>query len=208
MSDSPTGEAVERLGARIRAERQQRGYTVAQLSERSGVGRGTVTDLERTLRTPSLDTLAKIAAGLGVPVPDLLRDRVSGDRCRLTSVPGLEVEVLEVWKEEDAQVEVHRVRVTDTVRRPAARKGTRGYLTLVAGALSAGSASTPRKVETGGQLAYAADQPHVFVPIGGPAEAVLVMRHPLEREDAAAADTDEARDARRAESGEGQPGSN
>ncbi|GAB49750.1 helix-turn-helix domain-containing protein [Mobilicoccus pelagius] len=198
MTDSSTGRAVERLGARIRAERQERGLTIAELSERSGVGRGTVTDLERTLRTPSLDTLAKIAAGLGVPVPDLLRDRVSGGRCRLTSVPGLEVEVLDVWTEGDVQVEIHRVRITDTVRRPAARTGTRGYLTLVAGVLSAGSASTPRKIETGGQVAYAADQPHVFVPIGGPAEAVLVMRHPIEREDAGASE---------AGTGEGQPGS-
>lgn len=179
MGDSPTEDAVERLGARIRAERQDQGLSVTELSELSGVGRGTVTDLERTLRIPSLDTLTKIASGLGVPVPDLLREPRTGRRCLLTTTPGLQVEVLDVWVEDEVQVEVHRLRVIQPVRRPAARKGARGYLTVLAGELSAGSAATPRKLATGGQLAYAADQPHVFTPVGGPVEAVLVMRYPV-----------------------------
>lgn len=200
MADSPTGDAVERLGARIRAEREDQGLSVSELSELSGVGRGTVTDLERTLRTPTLDTLAKIASGLGVPVPDLLREPRAGRRCLLTPVPGLEVEVLDVWLEDAVQVEVHRLRVTEAVRRPAARKGSRGYLTVLSGELSAGSAGTPRKVATGEQLAYAADQPHVIAPVGGTAQAVLVMRYPVEQEpEASQAGTPEHR-------GQGQGG--
>ena len=179
MTDSPGGGAVERLGARIRAERQDQGLSVTELSELSGVGRGTVNDLERTTRTPSLDTLAKIATGLGVAMPDLLRERRARQAFLLAGEPGLEVEPLEAWAEDDAQVEVHRLRITKPVRRPAAEKGTRGYLTVVAGSLSAGAAATPRTLGVGGQLAYAAEQPHVLVPVGGPAHAVLVMRRPL-----------------------------
>lgn len=180
MHESPVGDAVERLGARIRAERRDQGLSVTELSELSGVGRGTVTDLERTMRTPSLDTLAKIASGLGVPMPDLFQERGSGDPQLLAPSAGLESRLIGSWEEEDTRVEVYRLRITSAVRSRACRKGVRGYLTVVAGSLKAGAAGTPRTLTTGGQLAYAADQPHVFLPVGGAAQAVLVMREPLE----------------------------
>lgn len=178
MSESPEG-AVSRLGSRIRAERVDQGLSVTELSERSGVGRATVADLERTARTPSLDTLAKIADGLGVAMPDLLTERREAPL--ITPVTGMDVKLLGAWIDDDIQVEVHRLRIRESIRRGPLRSGARGYLTVLGGTLMAGAPATPRRLTTGGQLAYSADQPHVLIPGGGPVEAVLVMRYPVTR---------------------------
>ena len=49
--------------------------TLAQLSQRIGLtGRGNLSNLERGVANPRLDTLVKIAAGLNVPVAFLVVD--------------------------------------------------------------------------------------------------------------------------------------
>ena len=101
MTDSEPEGVVGRLGSRIRAERQGQGLTVAELSNLSGVGRATVSELEQAARTPTLDTLAKIATGLGVPMPTLLEERRPGMPLE-SFAPGseLEVRVLGIWIED------------------------------------------------------------------------------------------------------------
>ncbi|GMA41551.1 helix-turn-helix domain-containing protein [Mobilicoccus caccae] len=180
MTDSEPEGVVGRLGSRIRAERQGQGLTVAELSNLSGVGRATVSELEQAARTPTLDTLAKIATGLGVPMPTLLEERRPGMPLE-SFAPGseLEVRVLGIWIEDDVQVEVYRLRLSGPLRRGRSRPGSRGYLTVISGTLSAGSAATPRHLTAGSQLAFAADQPHALLP-DGDAEVVLVMRYPID----------------------------
>jgi transcriptional regulator with XRE-family HTH domain len=69
--DSP----AEIVGARIRAIRQSRGLTLAELSARIGLtGRGNLSNLERGNVSPRLETLVKIAEGLEVPVALLVAD--------------------------------------------------------------------------------------------------------------------------------------
>lgn len=62
------------LGAAIRALRKKADLTMGQLGELSGVDPGFLTYIETGKKAPSLTTLAKIAKGLGVPLPDLFRD--------------------------------------------------------------------------------------------------------------------------------------
>ena len=174
-------DVVGRLGPRIRAQRVDQGFTVSDLSARSGVGRSTLADLEQSARTPTLDTLSKIAHGLGVPMPHLLDDEVSERpvEAPLGESDGTEAKPLSIWTEGREQIEVYRLRVAEPIHRGRSRAGSRGYLTVITGSLAAGSAATPRKRVAGGQLAFAADQPHVFTPVHGTAEVVLVMRYPL-----------------------------
>lgn len=58
-------EAFE-LGARVRAERERLGLTQAELAERMGTTQPTVARLEAGGVTPSLDTLHRAAAALGL----------------------------------------------------------------------------------------------------------------------------------------------
>lgn len=174
-------DVVGRLGPRIRAEREDQGYSVSDLSARSGVGRTTLADLEQSARTPTLDTLSKIAQALGVPMPHLFDAQVSGRpvEASLGEAGDPATRPLSIWTENDEQIEVYRLRVSEPIRRGRSAKGARGYLTVITGSLTAGSAATPRKLHAGDQLAFAADQPHVFTPTHGSAEIVLVMRYPV-----------------------------
>ena len=52
----------------LRRVRQERGLTLEELAQRSGVSIGMLSQLERGVGNPSLRTLVKIAKGLGVPM--------------------------------------------------------------------------------------------------------------------------------------------
>jgi transcriptional regulator with XRE-family HTH domain len=61
-----------RVGRRIRALREAAGIAFGDLVARSGLGRGYVSELERGLVVPTVGTLARVAAALGVTMADLV----------------------------------------------------------------------------------------------------------------------------------------
>jgi transcriptional regulator with XRE-family HTH domain len=63
----------EIIRARIRRLRRHQGLTQEALCERAGLSPDAVTRIESGSRTPTIDTLVRIAAALGVAVEDLLR---------------------------------------------------------------------------------------------------------------------------------------
>lgn len=63
------------VGGRVRRARVSRGMTLDKLSETSGVSVAHLSRLESGGRQPSLATLLNVAAGLGVPVADLIEER-------------------------------------------------------------------------------------------------------------------------------------
>jgi transcriptional regulator with XRE-family HTH domain len=64
----------ESLPAKLRVLRARQGLTLIEAAERIGIGRDTLSDLERGRRHPVMPTLAKIADGYSVPVEDLLEE--------------------------------------------------------------------------------------------------------------------------------------
>lgn len=56
------------LGARIRLTRTQKGITLQELSDRSGLSKGFICQLENDKASPSLQALEKLASGLAVPI--------------------------------------------------------------------------------------------------------------------------------------------
>lgn len=63
-----------RLGAVIRAQREELGLTRKELAERTGLSFGTVHHIEIGRRLPSLDSLDALAVGLGTTARALLKD--------------------------------------------------------------------------------------------------------------------------------------
>lgn len=59
------------LGKRVRAMRLDAGFSFDAFVEETGLGRGYVSELERGLVVPTLDSLERVAKALGVPVRDL-----------------------------------------------------------------------------------------------------------------------------------------
>lgn len=56
------------LGNRIRTTRTQKGITLQELSERSGLSKGFICQLENDKASPSLQALERLSTGLGVPI--------------------------------------------------------------------------------------------------------------------------------------------
>ncbi|HSC49496.1 MAG TPA: XRE family transcriptional regulator [Gaiellaceae bacterium] len=77
MSATDAGEV--RIGARLRARRLERGLTMAEVAERTGLTTGFISQLERDLTSASLSSLYRICAALGLRVGDLV-DEVPGGR--------------------------------------------------------------------------------------------------------------------------------
>ncbi|MGA2455581.1 MAG: helix-turn-helix transcriptional regulator [Solirubrobacteraceae bacterium] len=73
----------QKLGAAIRAEREQQGFSQEGFAARAGIDRSYFGAIERGRFNVTLDTLAKIAKGLDVPAWTLLERgeaRTAGDR--------------------------------------------------------------------------------------------------------------------------------
>ncbi len=61
------------IAQQVREHRQQLGLTVAQLAESSEISKGMLSKIENGQASPSLGTLARVAAALSVPVTSLFR---------------------------------------------------------------------------------------------------------------------------------------
>jgi len=68
----PETNQKNRIGQRIRQAREQKGYTVQELAERTGIKRPNLSRLEHGRHQPSLETLEKIAEALNIPIFELL----------------------------------------------------------------------------------------------------------------------------------------
>ena len=66
-----------RLAARLRAEREARGWTLAELAQRSGVSRAMVSKVERGEASPTAALLGRLSAAFGLTLSQLFA-RVEG----------------------------------------------------------------------------------------------------------------------------------
>lgn len=74
LSAQPKTPSAERVlfGRRLREERKSRDWTLEDLAERCGLAWNYIADVERGERNVTLDTAAKLAMGLGIPLWQLL----------------------------------------------------------------------------------------------------------------------------------------
>jgi transcriptional regulator with XRE-family HTH domain len=63
---------LETISQRMRSMRGERRLSLDQLSARSGVSKGMLVQIERGATNPSIGTLCKVAAALGVSIADLV----------------------------------------------------------------------------------------------------------------------------------------
>ena len=80
MADDETTDAVlTAVGPRLRALRRQRGSTLAQLSEETGISVSTLSRLESGQRRPTLELLLPLARSHQVPLDELVGAPETGD---------------------------------------------------------------------------------------------------------------------------------
>ncbi|MBS0558872.1 MAG: cupin domain-containing protein [Proteobacteria bacterium] len=76
--ETPPRQASGKLGERLRALRQARGLTIVELGARAKVSSGLISQIERGNSNPSVKTLQRLRAALGVNLWELLSDRPAG----------------------------------------------------------------------------------------------------------------------------------
>jgi len=79
--DTQEDIAAARLSSRIRLEREGRGWSLADLAERSGVGKATISKIERGDASPTAGVLVRLAAAFDLTLAGLLvRAEAGSDR--------------------------------------------------------------------------------------------------------------------------------
>jgi CheY-like chemotaxis protein len=76
----PAADLKTLLGAAIKAERAMMGISQEELGSRAGLHRTYVSDLERGVRNPSLESVEKLAQGLQLSVPMLFERMTDGNK--------------------------------------------------------------------------------------------------------------------------------
>lgn len=177
-------------GERLRLLRAGRGVSLSELSRRSGVGKGTISELEHDRRGARLDTLFALTTALGAPLGVLMPDRdgVGDQHVSGTSVTAI---LLDRWDVQRGLVEAYRATVTaERQESDAHAPGVEETVTVVQGRVLVGPAGVERELRAGESHRYAGDEPHRFAAVGGPAQVVLLMHYPTIDRDG----TEEGRD--------------
>lgn len=181
-------EAIHRhLGARVKALRAARGWSLEALAQASGVSRSMLSQIEREQANPTLAVTLRIARAFGLGLGELLDvpgaassirvirsadhayDYRSDKDCRIRTLSPLNLE---------KDVEFYQVllRPGGALRSAPHFAGTREFLGVNKGAVRVESGEDQEELGEGDSASYRADVPHAIVNLGaGEASLYLIV---------------------------------
>lgn len=165
------------VGARVRAERQTAGLTLAALAATAGIGKGSLSEIENGARNPTLGTLYAIAGALGLPLATLLDGR-PGTRI---AAAGITARLLDVTESKHGTVEVYRLQLGARAQHHSVPHGhdVTEHLLVTAGRAAVGRSGQEVELAAGESADWVSDAPHTYTALDdAPVEAVLVIRSP------------------------------
>lgn len=167
------------VGERLRSLRIDRGCSLSELARRSGIGKGTISELENNRRGARLDTLFALTRALDAPLGAVLPDRAVGDSAvHGDSVAAILVDRFEVGSH---SVELYRASITETVQRSTPHaSGVEETVTVINGRVVVGNTQT--EIVAGQSHRYRGDEPHLFRSVDGVATVLILMHYPLPRQ--------------------------
>jgi transcriptional regulator with XRE-family HTH domain len=175
------------LGARIRRLRERRKLSLATVAERAGVSKSLVSQIERDIASPSIDTLRQLASALRVPTFSLLLEEDGGHKVirrgqrRVVTYPGTKV-VREVLSA-DLTGKMVLLWATfppgeSTPDQPGRHIGEESVV-VIRGSIDVviGGAST--HLDAGDSMTFDPDVPHRFCNLSGePTEIIVAISPP------------------------------
>ncbi|HET7035126.1 MAG TPA: XRE family transcriptional regulator [Thermomicrobiaceae bacterium] len=189
LAGQRTAALASAIGARVKHERQARGWTLDQLAQAAGVSRRMVINVEQGAANPSVGILLRISDALGVGLPALVEPprprpvKVTrhGDGAALWTsesggrgvlVAGTEPpDVVELWDWTLAPGDQHRSE--------AHTPGTRELVQVQQGTLVVHVGGEPVTLSTGDAAAFPGDVPHAYAnPATEPARFSLAVFEP------------------------------
>jgi transcriptional regulator with XRE-family HTH domain len=169
------------VGERLRALRRERGMTMAEVAQATGLTSGFLSQLERDLTSVSLSSLARICAVLGVRFGDVLDEAPVGEVIRRRDTAawrgiGAHEDLLLSSRDE------RRFHLMESRIPPGAGAGEELYtfpaeaeiVYVLAGALELRVGGTVHRVEAGDTLTYSPRDPHTWRNPSAEDEAVIL----------------------------------
>lgn len=195
-SPTPAGKrpeaALPNVGVNLRLLREERGLTLQELSERSGVSKAMLNQIEAGRSSPTIALGWKIANGLGVPFGALLGEAMPGD---FVVHPQSAIQTLysadrrlctrALFPSGDSRAaELYELTLEPGAEEQASSHtpGTREQIYVLSGQLTVETAENSGQLQAGDVLFFGADRPHrYFNPGRGVTRFVLVMIYPASR---------------------------
>jgi len=178
------------IGARVKQQRQARGWTLDQLAERARVSRRMIVSVEQGTVNPSLGTLLRISEALEVGLPVLVDSpqprpvRVSreGEHIELWSGAAGGRGLLVASAEERGAFELWEWTMGPGDARTSEphTPGTRELVQVHSGALEVEIAGEATRLEPGDAIAFPGDLPHAYACRGdSPVRFSLAVSEPI-----------------------------
>ncbi len=176
--DAESAERLEHalastIGRRVREYRLERGLTIAELAERSGISKGMVSKVENSQASASLATLARLADALAAPVTALFRGLEeehdahfvkAGEGLRINPTDEGDRRIYELLGESrgpNKRIEPVRVRLEEpTDAFPLYQHPGTEYLYMLEGSVEYGCGNARYALEPGDSLLFEGEVPH------------------------------------------------
>ncbi|MFF8596824.1 helix-turn-helix domain-containing protein [Streptomyces sp. NPDC015220] len=173
----------DEVGRRLRELRTARGWSLSELARRSGVGKGTLSELESGTRNPTLETLYALTTALNRPLSAVLSDDPAPpDERREAAVSGSAVTAVLIERHEDgdAVTDVFRITIAAGATQESAPHvaGTTESLMILSGTAVVGVLDAPSSVGPGMSVCWPADTAHLYGAPHGDVHGILFVRYP------------------------------
>ncbi len=167
-------DLARRVGARLRGLRAERDLSLGALAASAGIGKGSLSEIERGVRSPNLSTLYALAHALDLPLAWLLDEKPGAE----VSSPGIDTRLLGTSGAADDAVEIYTLTLTPGTAHRSAAHGSHviEHVVVTRGRARVGRAGEEAELGVGDHYRWVSDVEHTYEALGGPAEAVLVIR--------------------------------
>lgn len=172
-----TDDLREKVSYTLRQTRVSKGLSLNGLAEKSGIGKATLSGIERGEGNPTIETLWNLAKALDVPFGELLgKDSES----TVTSLQkGVKVELVD--KQAGKQrIETYLMDITNHQRRLADphMEGVSENILVLKGQLLTGPVDAPALVNTGQHYTFKSDTPHIYQGVSDQCRALVSVVYP------------------------------
>jgi len=165
------------VGVRLRRLREERGLSLSELARVSGIGKGTISELENDRRGARLDTLFALTTALDAPLGALLPG--SGADAQPVAGASVSATLLDRWTIGSTLIEAYRATLTtDHQESRAHAHGVEETVTVIRGRVLVGGTDTAQELHAGESLRYPGDAPHRFQALDDTADVILLMHYP------------------------------
>jgi transcriptional regulator with XRE-family HTH domain len=179
-----------KVGARLRALREQQGLSLRALVERCDLSINAVSLIERGENSPTVSTLHRLANALNVPITDFFQEEIRQKAVFIKREMGLRTQSNGVMMESlgiglsNQQIEPFRMTIdpgVGNIHDPIAHSGEE-FIHCLEGEIEYSIGNDLYRLKMGDSLLFDATQPHAYYnPLKTPATILLIIQTSQDR---------------------------